>query len=159
MRPVSEATSRITGKSFSRKYIALGRIVNSWNEIVGPDLALKAQPARLRYAKRLDKGAPEAVLDIATTTADATLLHYQKDLILERINRIFGEGWITGIRFVSMAGNDPRISDKVSGKKAKKPLTEQEKTYLSGILEGVGDTEIKSRLGSLGESILTETKP
>jgi hypothetical protein len=154
MRPLAEATIRITGKSFSRKYIALGRIVNSWNEIVGPDLASKAQPAKIRYFKRPDNGTPAAVLDIATTTADATLLHYQKDLILERINRIFGEGWITGIRFVSMAGNDARLK----ACKPKKTLTEQEKTYLSHILENVEDGEIKDRLGSLGESILTEPK-
>jgi hypothetical protein len=154
MRPIAEATTRITGKSFSRKYIALGRIVNSWNEIVGPDLATKAQPAKIRYSKRPDNGTPAAVLDIATTTADATLLHYQKDLILERINRIFGEGWVTGIRFVSMAGNDTRFKVR----KTKKPLTEQEKTYLSHILEGVEDLDVKARLGSLGESILTEPK-
>ena len=154
MRPVAEATARITGKSFSRKYIALGRVVNTWNEIVGPELASKAQPAKIRYSKRPDNGNPTAVLDIATTSADATLLHYQKDLILERINRIFGEGWITGIRFVAIAGNDTRVLPR----RTKKTLTETEKTYLSHILEGVEDTEIKAGLAPLGESILMESK-
>lgn len=152
MRPIAEATGRITGKSCSRKYIALGRIVNSWNEIVGPELAGKAQPVKLRYTKQDFSKTPIAILDIACTSADATLLHYQKDLILERINRIFGEGWVTGIKFVASVANNA----KAPLRKSKKPLTEQEKSYLSGILETVQDEDIKTRLASLGESILME---
>lgn len=152
MRPISEATGRITGKSCSRKYIALGRIVNCWSEIVGVDLALKAQPVKLRYSKQELSKTPSAVLDIATTSADATLLHYQKDLILERINQLFGAGWVTGIRFVANVAN----TTKAPVRKSKKPLTEQEKSYLSGILETIKDEDIKARLGSLGESILME---
>jgi hypothetical protein len=152
MRPISEASARITGKSCSRKYIALGRIVNSWSEIVGPELALKAQPAKLRYTKQEYSKTPAVILDIATSTADATLLHYQKDLIMERINHLFGAGWVTAIRFVPIASN----TSAPARRKSKKPLTEQEKTYLSGILDTVADEDIKTRLGSLGESILTE---
>jgi hypothetical protein len=152
MRPIAEATGRITGKSCSRKYIALGRIVNSWSEIVGPDLANKAQPVKLRYTKQEYSKTPMAILDIACSSADATLLHYQKDLILERINRIFGEGWVTGIKFVASVAN----TSKLPSRKAKKPLTEKEKSYLSGILEIVQDEEIRASLNSLGESILME---
>ncbi len=152
MRPIAEATGRITGKTCSRKYIALGRVVNSWSEIVGPDFALKAQPVKMRYTKQEYSKTPMAILDIACTSADATVLHYQKDLILERINQIFGEGWVTGIKFVTSVAN----SHKTRARKSKKPLTEQEKSYLSGILETVQDEDLKARLSSLGESILVE---
>jgi hypothetical protein len=105
MRPVSEAAARIADISFSRKYIALGRIVSHWGEIVGAQLAHKAQPVKINYRKK-DRGQkPDACLDIAVSSADATLLHYQKDLILERINQIFGERWITAIRFVHAPAN------------------------------------------------------
>ncbi len=154
MRPIAEATARITGKSCGRKYIALGRVVNHWSEIVGSDLAGKAQPVKIRYMKEGRAKTPSAILNIAVSGANATLLHYQKDLILERINQIFGAGWITGLRFVPAAANEIRRS----GRKAKKPLTEQEKTYLSGILDGVGDEDVKARLAALGEAIITETK-
>jgi hypothetical protein len=150
MRPIAEATGRVTGQTCSRKYIALGRIVNNWSEIVGPDLFKKAQPVKLRYTKQEYSKTPMAILDIACSSADATLLHYQKDLILERINQIFGEGWVTGIKFVASTGKTP----KARLRKPKKPLTENEKSYLSGILETVKDEEIKARLSSLGQSIL-----
>ena len=154
MRPIAEATARITGQSCSRKYIALGRILNVWAEIVGPELSHKAQPAKLRYINRDKSKTPVAILEIATSSADATLLHYQKDLILERINQIFGAGWVAGIRFVSIAAN--AISKRPA--KAKKPLTPQDKTYLSDTLATIEDTDIKERLVSLGEAIMTKPK-
>lgn len=151
MRPVSEATSRVLGQSFNRKYIALGRIVSNWNEIIGEKLAGKAQPVKIRYRKH-DKGQkPEAALDIAVSSADATLLHYQKDLILERINQIFGERWITAIRFVSIPAN----KEPPGHKKTRHPLTAQKKKTLSGMLSGIDDPDIRDRLGSLGKEILS----
>lgn len=155
MRPLSEVTARITGQSFSRKYIALGRIVNNWTEIVGAELAGKAQPVKIRYNrkhKRVTK--PEAALDIAVSGADATVLHYQKDLIIERINRIFGERWITDVRFVTM----PVSQAPPKAKKAKTPLTQAEKNSLSHLLEGVEEEIMRERLQSLGEAIIMEDK-
>lgn len=154
MRLISEATSRVTGRSFQRKYIALGRIVNAWEEIVGEELATKAQPVRLRYRKHDKSGAPNTTLEISVSGAEATLLHYQKDLILERLNQIFGERWITGIRFVQTPANTPPLRRR----KAKTPLTAQEKNTLSGIISAVGDPEIRSRLSHLGEAIITGSK-
>ena len=160
MRPLSEATARVTGQNFKRKYIALGKIVNSWSEIVGEKLATKAQPVKIRYRKykAAQTEKPEVLLDIAVSSAEATLLHYQKDLILERINQIFGERLIDDIRFVSTPSNEGMIRRK----KIKTPLTGQEKTTLSHMLTdmlgSVSDPDIKDRLISLGESILTKDK-
>lgn len=153
MRPIAEATARITGKTCSRKYIALGRIVNSWSEIVGPELAKKAQPVKINYMNREKGKNPAATLDIGTSTSDATLLFYQKDLILERLNQLFGEGWITAIRFVNVASNLTPRKRKI----AKKPLTEEEKTSLSGILGTVQDEAIRKSLESLGSAVFLES--
>lgn len=154
MRPISEATARVAGKSFERKYIALGRIVNSWAEIVGQTLADKAVPIKIHYRKSDKKKAAEATLEIAASSADATLLHYQKGLILERINQIFGERWITAIRFVNVPANTtPRRR-----KKAQIPLTNPEKKHLSDMLESVADEDIRLRLEHLGQAIWMEDK-
>ncbi len=133
----------------------LGRIVTRWHDIVGPELADKTQPVKLRYMKKKAnaKGKATASLDIATPTADATLLHYQKDLILERINRIFGENWITAIRFVPMASNETETRPV---KKKKKPLTEDKKHELSNMLDDIDDPEIQERLKRLGTAILQD---
>lgn len=154
MRPLSEATARVSGKTFSRKYIALGRIVNCWAEIVGERLAEKAQPVKIHYRKHEKSRKPEATLDIASSSADATLLHYQKDLILERINQLFGDQWITAIRFVTVPVNQ-------GARKIKKPrplLTPDEKSTLSVMLEAIEDADIRKKLEGLGQEVMIEGK-
>lgn len=154
MRPISESTARVAGKCFERKYIALGRIVKHWREIAGERLADKAQPVKLHYRKKIEGQKPQASLDIAVSSSNATLLHYQKDLILERINNIFGERWVTAIRFV----NIPVPSQDISPKKIKPPLTLEQKKTLSGMLNVIEDPDIQARLNSLGEAILMQEK-
>lgn len=153
MRPLSESTARITGKSFERKYIALGRIISSWTSIVGENLASRALPVKLHYRKHENQKTAEATLEIATSSADATVLHYQKDLILERINQIYGERWITAIRFVHVPVNQSALLRR---KKLQKPLTNQEKKHLSDILGSIEDQDIRLRLQNLGQAILME---
>ena len=149
MRPLSEPVSRISGKTFSRKYIALGRILSEWEQIVGPEFSGKAIPVKLNYRKNGKTGKSLASLDIATSDAQATALHYQKDLILERINRVFGQGWIGDIRFVSVPGMAAKTPEK-----PKRLLTEDEKKFLTGMLEALEDQELKAKLEVIGREIL-----
>lgn len=154
MRPVSEATSRVASKNFSRKYIALGRLVNQWSEIMGDEFADKAQPIKLRYRKGTKKTNSTATLDIATTSSYATILPYQKGLILERINRIFGDSWISDIRFVASELAEEHIARPIRPK----PISNGEKNYLSSLLDEIDDPEFKEKLESLGKAIITDAK-
>lgn len=154
MRPVSEATAKVTNEIFGRKFIALGRIVSHWEDIVGKELATKVQPAGLQYRRYKDSKNPSAVLEIATSTAHATRLHYQKDLILERINQIFGEKWITAIRFVSIPSNS--MGPK---KIQKRPLlSPDEQNYIKQSLDSISDIEVRNRLEKFGKSLLLDKK-
>jgi hypothetical protein len=154
-RLISDSIPKVAGKVFSRKYIMLGRLVTNWADIIGPDLASKTQPVKIRYIKARAGGSSEkkltASLDIATATADATVLHYRKDLIIERINQIFGERWITAIRFVPVAANTPSAI-----RRRPKPLTADQAGYLSRLLENVRDEDIQLRLKNLGSAILQD---
>lgn len=153
MRPLSESTARVTSKNFERKYIALGRIVKNWPQIIGEKMAAKAQPARIQYRKKRKKSDPtQTILEIAVNNADATLLHYQKNLILERINHIFGERWIADIRFVPVR----RIAvQKTSfSNKSFRALTSDEKTSVLSLVEGVSDHDLKARLDALARKVI-----
>ncbi len=154
MRRLSDATAKIAGKSFERKYIAIGRIVNNWRDIVGERLADKAQPVKIHYRKQKNQAKPSATLEIATSSADATAMHYQKDLILERINQLFGEQWISAIRFVSIPSNAPLKPMK----KRKAPLTPDEKKTLSDMVLSVDDESMRDRLQQFGEHIIKSEK-
>jgi Uncharacterized protein conserved in bacteria len=152
---LSDAVPKLTGKVFSRKYNMLGRLVTRWEDIVGKELAEKAVPVKLHFRKKKTAHArATASLDISCTSADAAALHYQKDLILERINQIFGERWVTAIRFVPMAAN-------LSGQAAKpctrrKTLSAAEKNNLSALLNDIEDPELKAQLEDLGTAILQD---
>jgi len=154
MRPLSESTARVSGKCFERKYISLGRIVKHWHDIVGGRLADKAAPVKLNYRKGAKGKKPTTSLDIAVDSSNATALHYQKDLILERINQLFGEEWITGIRFVHIPVNHNAISVK----KQPTPLSSHEKKLLSEEVSRITDSEMQNRLLSLGEAIAVKSK-
>ena len=158
MKPLSHSAARIAGKSFERKYVALGRIVKAWAQIVGTDLASKAQPVKINYRKRERGKANEARLDIAVNSADATILHYQKDLILERINQVFGERWVTDIRFVHVPTDSTVL--KPSSARQHPGLSDQEQETLQGVLGGmlqdVEDADIRERLKTLGTSVITK---
>lgn len=154
MRPLSESTARVAGKCFERKYISLGRIVQHWPDIVGQKLADKAAPVKIHHRKGM-KGKPaQNSLDIAVDSANATALHYQKGLILERINQLFGEEWIQSIRFVHIPVNHNHIQRM---KKAA-PLSPSEKKLLSETVSRITDNEIQERLLSLGEEIAKKEK-
>lgn len=119
---------------------------------MGADLAYKVQPVKINYRKKDRQENPDAVLEIAVSSADATLLYYQKDLILERINRIFGERWITGLKFVHIAAN----TSQAPPPKAKTPLTLSQKNTLSSMLNRVSDPEMREKLEKLGQEVILE---
>ena len=154
MKPVSRSVPALLSKAFQRKYIALGRIVTHWAEVVGPDFADRAQPAKIHYRKgKTAKDKSTATLDIAASSADCAVMVYQKDVILQRINQLFGDGWVTDIKFLHV---EPKRPSKPP--KRIKTLTSDEKNHLSQILETVDDPDIKERLARLGQSILQESK-
>lgn len=131
----------------------LGRLVTHWTEIVGADLADRAQPVKIHYRKVPGSKRPEASLDIAAATVDATLLHYRKDLILERINQIFGERLVVSLRFVPVAANEaPRTRRRI----LKRPVNPTDRQNLSNMLDNIDDPALKERLEQLGTSILQE---
>ncbi len=151
MRALSEITTSVTSKNFSRKFVSIGKIVALWPEVMGTQFAHKATPNRLLYRKPKSKNEqPRAILEIATSSADATLIHYQKDIILERLEQLFGQRWIHDIKFISVS----RIQLQTRKKNRTAPLTQKQKNHLSTLLGDVEDQDIQRRLLSLGQAIL-----
>lgn len=155
LKLLSDAAAKITGKTFSRKYIALGRLFDQWEEIMGAEMAARTQPIKIHYKRKKDpKDKPEGALEIAASSADAAVLIYRRDLILERINRIFGDRWVTDIKYTHI---DPH-SAGVIAKRRKKPLTEEDQSFLAKTLEQITDPDIKERLQRFGEAYLKDKK-
>ena len=158
MKLLSVTVPKVTGKVFDRKYTMLGRLLTQWDEIIGPELATKTQPVKLKYMKykqgEKKSAGSNATLEIACSSADATILHYQKTLILERINRIFGDDWIRDIKFVPTVSNGKDALK--TRRKSTKNLTEADKKHLSLMLEGVDDPDLRERLESMAKAFLQD---
>lgn len=152
MKHLSQISGHVTKQFFEKKYILLGRIVEQWEDIIGASLAQKAVPVKIRYRKTPKSKKPEAFLDVAASSADSTMLHYQKDLICERINQIFGEPLIKGVRFVTVASNINALRPQPKAKKPK-PLPPEALAKLGESLQVIDDPDIKARLQRLGQAI------
>ncbi len=152
MRPLSEASARVANKNFSKKYIALGRIINQWEEIMGKEFSSLAQPVKIQYRKGGKNKKPSATLNVATSDSNATVLVYRKGLILERINAVFGDNWITEIKFVPSTLQEKSKKPK----KRPKPLSAQEQKYLRDALDDITDPEFKEKLENFGKAFLTD---
>ena len=151
LKPISDSVALLTKSSFSRKFVSLSRILTQWEDIVGEEMAGKTQPAKLHYRKpKAANESPKATLDIAASSADATVLHYQKGLILERINQLFGESWVTDIKFVHIPVEYKRTAPKPQPRMP----TPEDLANLRATLDTVEDEEIKKRLERLGQGVL-----
>ncbi|MCI5060454.1 MAG: DciA family protein [Alphaproteobacteria bacterium] len=158
LKLISHTVPKVADKAFKRKYIALGRIVTHWQDIMGEKMARHAQPHKINYRKAKRKGdKPSATLEIACSSAHASLLMMQKGVLLEKINFIFGEEWITDIKFIHKAANT--LNDqKPKNTNQTKALTLEEKNRLSQLLDKVSDNELKEKLSRMGQALITDQK-
>ena len=121
---------------------------------MGEKMADYAQPLKIHYRKPKRQGdKPEATLEIAASSAHCSLLIMQKGVLLEKINHIFGDQWVTDIKFSHVPAN---VVEKRKKKAA--GLTEEEKNSLSQMLEMVEDPAIKERLEKMGAAFFQDIK-
>jgi len=156
LKLISDSVPKVADKIFARKFMALGRIVTHWEEIMGADLARITQPLKIHYRKARKKGdLPNATLEIATSSANASLLIMKKGVLLEKMNQIFGQNWITDIKFKHIPAN---ALNAAPIPKPKKPLSTGEKNTLTSMIDMVEDAEMKERLAKFGEAFLKNNK-
>lgn len=154
LKLLSDAVPRVTDKTFKRKFMALGKLLTRWEDIMGKQMAAQAQPLKIRYRKPKQKGdKPQATLDVATSSAHASLLNMQKGMLLEKINYIFGEALVTDIRFVHTPTNIEETKTK-----RHKALSPEEKNTLSEMLESIEDEDIRARLMNMGAALMSDYK-
>lgn len=160
LRPISRSVHQVSDKTFSRKHITLARMMQRWQDIIGTDLADQAQPYKIKYRKhgQGNRKQSQAILVIAVHSAQSTLLHYRKDLILSRINQIFGQDWITDIQFKHIPANNQSKSRQWAKTPKTARLDPEEEKRLTNSLDNVCDDELRQRLDQFGKTILQHNK-
>lgn len=150
LKHLSKSISKVSGKTFERKFVTLGRLLNHWDLIVGKELAGSTTPIKITYRKNgKDK---KLGLIIATDSSQAMLLHYRKDLIMQKINQILGDTTISEIRFVDRESKKPQRN---THKKTKR-LTQNQEQDLSETLDNIDDADLKKTLERFGQSLMID---
>ena len=143
-RRLSKSVLPLTRPVFSRKFVKIGRVFKHWPEIIGPEFENHALPLKLRTRKNTSRdGGPEMIstLTILTTPAMSTRLAYQTEMMLGRIEHLFGERIIQEIKFIQ---NDNALSSKKTLKKKStlKPVPAE----ICGAIDEIGDEDLRKRL-------------
>lgn len=155
---LSRPVRQVTGKTFASKFITLGKVITFWPEIVGEELAAKTYPVGMSVrktgaAQQAKNGRKlEATLEISASSADATLIVYQKALILERLRTMLGDGLVVDMRVTHGGARAPRYVPPVPPPVSH--LTDGSKTCLSVGTDTISDPELREALENLGRWIV-----
>lgn len=138
-------TQKIVNPVFKARGLMEGKIITHWPQIVGERFAGLAIPEKITFPKG-KKG--EGTLYLSVTSSGSLLLHYAQGLILEHVNTFFGYKAISKLQ-MSHGFIPPSIEAAI----VPSPLTEEEKEWLEGQVQGITDPDLKTYLEKLGESI------
>ena len=86
---------QLTQKSFENRGFAESKLIINWKEIVGLDLYTLSKPVKMTFPKN----ALGATLNIEIDGAFGPELDLQKNIIIEKVNRIYGYKAVAKINF------------------------------------------------------------
>tara|TARA_B100000902_G_C27196427_1_gene856738 strand:+ start:377 stop:955 length:579 start_codon:yes stop_codon:yes gene_type:complete len=86
---------KLTQKSFEKRGFAQSRLITNWNEIIGLEFSQISKPVKITFPKN-DFGA---TLTIEIDGSFGPELDMQKDIIKEKVNRIYGYSAVARIKF------------------------------------------------------------
>ena len=89
----------LTQKSFEKRGFSQSKVLTNWREIIGSDLFRISKPVKMSHSKR-NLGAT-LIIEIAGVHGPE--LEMQKDIIIEKVNRVYGYLAVSKIRFISSA--------------------------------------------------------
>ncbi|MER8487927.1 DUF721 domain-containing protein [Mesorhizobium australicum] len=154
--PVSDlATDILDPVLRKRAGISIG-LVQSWEEIAGPRLAIHSRPEKIQWPRRLHEDDPfePAVLVIACEGMAALHLQHETGEIINRVNAFLGFRAIGRIRIVQK----PISSGRARPKPALRALSAAEKAKLSDTVGLIEDDGLRASLERLGATILGARK-
>lgn len=153
--PVSDLASAILDPVLRKRTgISVG-LVQSWEEIVGPRLAVNSRPEKIQWPRRLHEDDPfePAVLVVACSGPAALHVQHETGEIIGRVNSYLGFNAIGRIRIVQKP-----VSTASMPRPRLRKLTDAEKSKLAGTVGGIEDEGLKESLEKLGAAVVASRK-
>ena len=149
--------NHLTQKSFERKGFAQAKLITNWNEIVGLDFCKFTKPLKISFPKN-ELGA---TLTIEIDGAFGPELEMQKEMIKEKVNRIYGYKSVAKIKFkvsshlgYEALKKDRSLFDQI-GKSCEAEISysgDQAETSLTSRLDDVKNKKLRKSLLNLSNS-------
>lgn len=144
----------------SRAGFSSTQILTAWPDIVGPALAARSRPEKLRWPARRDEECGDgATLFVRAEGGDALELQYASAEIVARINAMFGWRAVERISIrqapVDDVATGPGPETRAEG------FAEPDSGPDAGYLADIADDDLRAALGRLGARIGKgrDTKP
>ncbi len=151
--PVSDLVAGLLDPVMRRRAgISVG-LVQSWEEIVGPQLAARSRPLKVTWPSRADdRGTFEpGTLIVACEGLAALHIQHQTSEILGRLNAFLGFSGIGRIRIVQKP-----VSQQPPPRRAPPPLPPGAAEAVGRRVSSVEDDALRASLERLGRSVLAE---
>lgn len=146
-RSISDLMPEIGRAAFRRYGFIQSSVVSRWPEIVGERYANVSLPESIRFPRGEKEGG---TLHLLVSGAHATLMQHIAPEIIERVNRFFGYGAVSQVRFRQGAVNAEKTKEKRPALPASlKPAPIE----LGESLRDIGDPELNRVLESLASGV------
>jgi hypothetical protein len=150
--PVSDLATEILDPVLRKRAgISVG-LVQSWEEIVGPRLALKTRPEKIQWPRRMHEDDPfePATLIVACEGMAALHLQHETGEVIGRVNSFLGFNAIGRLRIVQK----PVANNTAAPRPRPRQLTDVERKKLSGTVGVIEDEGLRASLERLGATII-----
>lgn len=145
--PLTKEVRRIVSPVLGTRGFAQADILESWNDIVGSDLAQGIIPEKLSFDK--DKRTNGTLYVKSAGGAFAMLFEHQKQRVLERINAFFGYPAVGRIKIQQGA-----LKLTVKPVIPERPLTIVEEQNLMARVAEIDDDDLRRKAYEIGKAIL-----
>lgn len=150
-RSASDLMPKLTENILGKRGMLFGKMLASWPQIVGAEIAALAQPIDLKFGGKADKKT-QATLHLGVSASAALEISYQKSLLLERVNLFFGYPAVRDIKLIQQTNF---TNKNKAAAPPPRPLTQAQEKNLDEMLVKVGENELQTALKNLGRAILS----
>ena len=144
--------ARATKPVFRQRGLADGAVLRDWPKIVGPELARRCIPERVRYPRG---ERSEGTLHLRVESGGlATELQHLEPLLIERINGYFGYRAVARLRLVQ----GPIVAAETPENAPPQPLDAAEQARIGRVVAEIEDPDLRRALSGLGAAVATRRR-
>jgi hypothetical protein len=146
-RRLSELVDKPLADAFKKQGFASREIVTRWENIVGAEIALHAEPLRMQWPRSINDADPEPGTLVLRVEGPAAIeVQHQSGLIIERVNRFFGWHAVG-----TVALRQAPLTRREGRKKRTKPDPAAAKRIAETL--DIADEPLREALGRLGAAV------